>query len=180
MQLLELKKPVILALNMMDIIEERGMEIDLHRLPLRCLAGSLWFQSPRKRTGLDVLMHAVVHHYEEGPQGVIVRYDREIEDRIQRVEDLLREKYPDLTNLRWHAIKMLEYDKEVLKDHPVELKQIVPKLRKEIINEKYDYVESVIKECLFNKEEKSHMTDQVDKILTHPILEFQRSLELWH
>ena len=55
---------------------------------------------------------------------MIVRYDREIEDRIQRVEDLLREKYPDLTNLRWHAIKMLEYDKEVLKDHPVELKQI--------------------------------------------------------
>ena len=33
LQLLELKKPVILALNMMDIVEERGMEIDLHRLP---------------------------------------------------------------------------------------------------------------------------------------------------
>ena len=49
-------------------------------------------------------MHAVVHHYEEGPQGVIVRYDREIEDRIQRVEDLLREKSPDLTNLRWHEM----------------------------------------------------------------------------
>ena len=33
MQLLELGKPVVLALNMMDIVEERGMEIDLHRLP---------------------------------------------------------------------------------------------------------------------------------------------------
>ena len=33
MQLLEFGKPVILALNMMDIVEERGMEIDLHRLP---------------------------------------------------------------------------------------------------------------------------------------------------
>ena len=171
MQLLELKKPVILALNMMDIIEERGMEIDLHRLPEMLGGIPVVPVSARKRTGLDVLMHAVVHHYEEGPQGVIVRYDREIEDRIQRVEDLLREKYPDLTNLRWHAIKMLEYDKEVLKDHPVELEQIVPRsFEKEIINEKYDYVESVIKECLFNKEEKSHMTDQVDKILTHPIL----------
>ena len=47
MQLLELKKPVILALNMMDIIEERGMEIDLHRLP-EMLGGILWFQSPRE------------------------------------------------------------------------------------------------------------------------------------
>ena len=33
LQLIELGKPVILALNMMDIVEERGMEIDLHRLP---------------------------------------------------------------------------------------------------------------------------------------------------
>lgn len=171
LQLLELKKPVILALNMMDIIEERGMEIDLHRLPEMLGGIPVVPVSARKRTGLDVLMHAVVHHYEEGPQGVIVHYDRENEDRIQRVEDLLRKTYPDLTNLRWHAIKMLEYDKEVMKDHPIELKQIVPRsFEKEIINEKYDYVESVVKECLFNKEEKSHMTDQVDRILTHPIL----------
>ncbi len=33
LQLLELGKPVVLALNMMDIVEKRGMEIDLHRLP---------------------------------------------------------------------------------------------------------------------------------------------------
>ena len=46
--------------------------------------------SARKRTGLDVLMHAVVNHYEEGPQGVIVHYDRTIEDRIQRVEDVYK------------------------------------------------------------------------------------------
>ena len=52
---------------------------------------------------------------------------------------------------------MLEYDKEVLKDHPVELKQIVPRsFEKEIINEKYDYVESVIKNvCLIKK--KNHI-----------------------
>ena len=171
LQLLELKKPVILALNMMDIIEERGMEIDLHRLPEMLGSIPVVPVSARKRTGLDVLMHAVVHHYEEGPQGVIVHYDRTIEDRIQRVEDLLREKYPDLTNLRWHAIKMLEYDKEVMKDHPIEFESIVPEtLEKEIINEKYDYVESVVNECLFNKEEKSQMTDRVDRLLTHPVL----------
>ena len=67
LQLLELKKPVILALNMMDIIEERGMEIDLHRLPEMLGSIPVVPVSARKRTGLDVLMHAVVHHYEEGP-----------------------------------------------------------------------------------------------------------------
>ena len=65
MQLIELKKPVILALNMMDIVEERGMEIDMHRLPEMLGEIPVVPVSARKRTGLDVLMHAVVHHYEE-------------------------------------------------------------------------------------------------------------------
>ena len=171
LQLLELKKPVILALNMMDIVEERGMEIDLHRLPEMLGHIPAVPVSARKRTGLDVLMHAVVHHYEEEPQGIVVRYDREMEDKIQRTESLLRETYRELTNLRWHAIKMLEKDKEVMSDHPVDLSGIVSKsYEKEIINEKYDYVEEVIRECLFHKEEKSAMTDKADKLLTHPVL----------
>lgn len=169
LQLLELKKPVILALNMMDIVEDRGMEIDLHRLPEMLGHIPAVPVSARKRTGLDVLMHAVVHHYEEEPQGIVVRYDREIEDKIQKTESALREKYEDLTNLRWHSIKMLEFDKEVMKDHPVDLSGIVTKsYEKQIINEKYDYVEEIIGECLFNKEEKSALTDKADKILTHP------------
>ena len=58
-----------------------------------------------------------------------------------------------------------------MKDHPIEFESIVPEtLEKEIINEKYDYVESVVNECLFNKEEKSQMTDRVDRLLTHPVL----------
>jgi len=169
LQLLELKKPVILALNMMDIVEERGMEIDLHRLPEMLGHIPVVPVSARKRSGLDVLMHAVVHHYEEEPQGIVVRYDKEIEDKLQRTEDVLRKNYPDLTNLRWHGIKMLEFDKEVMKDHPVDLSGIVDtSYEKQIINEKYDYVEEVIQECLFNKEEKSALTDKADKILTHP------------
>lgn len=168
LQLLELKKPVILALNMMDIVEERGMEIDLHRLPEMLGHIPVVPVSARKRTGLDVLMHAVVHHYEEEPQGVVVHYDYEIEDKIQKTENVLRARYSELTNLRWHAIKMLEFDKEVIKDHPVDLTEIIPKsYEKQIINEKYDYVEEIIGECLFNKEEKSALTDKADRILTH-------------
>jgi len=171
LQLLELKKPVILALNMMDIVEERGMEIDLHRLPEMLGHIPVVPVSARKRTGLDVLMHAVVHHYEEEPQGIVVRYDKIIEEKLQQTENALRETYPDLTNLRWHGIKMLEFDKEVMKDHPVDLSAFVTEsYEKQIINEKYDYVEEVIKECLFNKEEKSALTDKADRIFTHPIL----------
>ncbi len=170
LQLLELKKPVILALNMMDIVEERGMEIDLHRLPEMLGHIPVVPVSARKRSGLDVLMHAVVHHYEEGPQGVVVRYEPWLESLIGQVEEALRQRYGEMDNMRWHAIKMLECDEEVKKDHPIDLFHIVSRsYEKEIINEKYDYIEEVIDECLFNKEKQAAMTDRIDSFLTHPV-----------
>ena len=170
LQLLELKKPVILALNMMDIVEERGMEIDLHRLPEMLGHIPVVPVSARKRSGLDVLMHAVVHHYEEGPQGVVVRYESWLESLIGQVEEALRKQYGEMDNMRWHAIKMLECDEEVKKDHPIDLFHIVSRsYEKEIINEKYDYIEEVIDECLFNKEKQADMTDGIDSFLTHPV-----------
>lgn len=171
MQLIELKKPVILALNMMDIVEERGMEIDMHRLPEMLGHIPVVPVSARKRSGLDVLMHAVVHHYEEGPQGVVVHYSRELEEKIHQVEETLYQKYGDMDNMRWHAIKFLEFDEVVVNDHPLDnVETILPKnYEKQIINEKYDYIEEVIQECLMNKDEKAATTDRIDKVLTHPI-----------
>ncbi len=171
LQLLELKKPVILALNMMDIVEDRGMEIDLHRLPEMLGSVPVVPVSARKRTGLDVLLHAVVHHYEEGPQGVVVKYTPQIENMISKIETILKAHYGNLDNLRWHAIKFLEYDEEVWNDHPVDVSNIVDHIyEKEIINQKYDYIEGVIRECLVNKEEKAAFTDKIDEYLTHPFL----------
>lgn len=171
LQLLELKKPVILALNMMDIVEERGMEIDLHRLPEMLGQIPVVPVSARKRTGLDVLMHAVVHHYEEGPQGIVVKYKAGLERKIEKVEIALKARYGDLDNMRWHAIKLLEYDEEVSKDHPILLSNVIDhNYEKEIINEKYDYIEEIIHECLFHKEQKAAFTDQIDRFLTHPVL----------
>lgn len=170
LQLLELKKPVILALNMMDIVEERGMEIDLHRLPEMLGHIPVVPVSARKRSGLDVLMHAVVHHYEEGPQGIVVHYEPWLEGLVSQVEGALRQRYGEMENLRWHAIKMLEYDEEVNKDHPIDLFHIVSRsYEKEIINEKYDYIEEIIDECLFNKKKQAAITDRIDSFLTHPV-----------
>ena len=171
MQLIELKKPVILALNMMDIVEERGMEIDMHRLPEMLGEIPVVPVSARKRTGLDVLMHAVVHHYEEGPQGVVIRYSQEVEEKIRLIEEALFKKYGEMDNMRWHAIKFLEFDQVVIDDHPLDdVSRILPRnYEKQIINEKYDYIEEVIKECLFNKDEKAATTDRVDRLMTHPV-----------
>ena len=61
LQLLEMGKPVVVALNMMDVVEKRGMEIDTSRLH-EMLGVPVVRTSGRTRRGVRPLMHAVVHH----------------------------------------------------------------------------------------------------------------------
>ena len=190
LQLIELGKPVVLALNMMDIVEERGMEIDLHRLP-EMLGVPTIPVSARKKSGLSILMHAVAHHTGlEKPDPLIHHHAKEepshhrhnhheeyamvyrdyIEDKIDQVSDALREAYPDLVNERWHAIKYLEKDEDVMKRYPISIKAEERSYEKDIINQKYDFIEEIIEETLVNKEAKSEFTDRIDKYLTHKYL----------
>lgn len=171
LQLLELGKPVVLALNMMDIIHERGMEIDLHRLPE--LLGNIPVVpvSATKRTGLSVLLHAVIHHYEEGAGEYILRYPKEIESKISVLEALMEKHYPTHSSVRWHAIKLLEDDEDVKEEHPIQVQHVVDRsYEKEIIQCKYAYIEKVVAECLFHRDEKAASTDKIDRLLTHPVL----------
>lgn len=170
LQLLELGKPVVLALNMMDIVAERGMEIDLHRLPEMLGGIPVVSVSAAKRMGLGILLHAVVHHYEEGPAGNILTYGDEIESRISKLEVMMQARFPSHSSVRWHAIKMLEYDEDVRKEHPIDISNVVDRsYEKDIIQEKYRYIETIVKEVLFHKEKKAAFTDKIDTVLTHPI-----------
>ncbi len=171
LQLLELGKPVILAMNMMDVVKERGMEIDNHRLPEMLGNIPVVPVSARKRTGLNTLLHAVQHHYEEDIPGQVVTYSPEIEGKISLLEEKLHEKYPALSYPRWTAIKLLERDEETLKEHPLEEPEILDKsYEKEIINTKYRYIEDVVEEVLFYRNTSGEgRTDRVDALLTHPV-----------
>ena len=170
LQLLELGKPVILALNMMDIGKERGMEIDLHRLPE--MRGDIPGVpvSAARRTGLDILMHAVVHHYEEGPKKDILDYGEEVEEKLSELEERMQSCYPNHSSIRWHAIKLLEDDEEVKKDHPLEVDALAEhSYEKVIARKKYEYIEKIMEEVLFYKDRKAASTDRIDKIMTHPV-----------
>ena len=188
LQLIELGKPVILALNMMDIVQKRGMEIDLHRLP-EMLGIPVIPVSARRKTGLDILMHAAAHHKDQKVTEAtshhhteqtrhrhdhhgeyVMVYSDEIEDKIDLLIDALKKKYPGLKNLRWHAIKLLENDTEITRDYPVDLPQVLDRsYEKDIINQKYDFIDEVIQEVLVNKSAKEAITDKADQLLTHRI-----------
>lgn len=170
LQLLELGKPVVLALNMMDIVEERGMEIDLHRLPEMLGDIPVVPVSARKRTGLDVLMHAVVHHYDEMHVADVVKYSEEIENKIEKIQVILKASNPDIKNDRWMAVKLLENDEEIVEKYGSVTNKIVDKdYSNAIITAKYEYIEEIVEDTLFNKDKKAALTDKVDRVLTHPV-----------
>lgn len=187
LQLIELGKPVVLALNMMDIVEKRGMEIDLHRLP-EMLGIPVVPVSARKRRGLDILMHAALHHSDNTEKTPVIHhhdtsgsrhphdhhrefamvYSDEMEDRIDVVKEQLKKKYPDMFNHRWHAIKILEGDAAVTGQYPVRLPEgFSCEYEQQIINEKYNFIEEIIDEVMVHREEKAAATDKVDAILTN-------------
>ena len=188
LQLLELGKPVVVALNMMDVVEKRGMEIDLHRLP-EMLGAPVIPVSARRRTGLDALLHAAAHHRgRTGPdrlahqprhvgshahdhhQEYAMVYSDEIEDQIDRIIPALEEKHPGVANPRWHALKLLEGDKEVTGQYPLELPGLGEKdYESRIINEKYAFIDEIVEEVLLHKQRQDRLTEKLDGALTHRV-----------
>ena len=188
LQLLELGKPVVLALNMMDIVEKRGMEIDMHRLT-EMLGIPVIPVSARKRRGLDILLHAAAHHKDcKDPDSLIhhhkicsrhqhdhhseyaMVYSDAIEDKIDLIIPELKRRYPELPNYRWHALKLLEGDKEITEKYPVDLPEVLDRsYESDIINQKYDFISEIIEEVLLHKERQDVFTEAVDRVLTSKI-----------
>lgn len=194
LQLIELGKPVVMALNMMDIVEKRGMELDLHRLP-EMLGIPVIPVTARKKRGLEVLMHAVVHHKDftevapvihhhekeekesthihDHHKDQVMVYSDEIEDKIDIVINQLKVKYPEMKQYRWHAIKLLEGDEQIKQEYPLDIPGVLDvSWESQIINEKYDFIQEIIAEVMVNKNEKEEKTDKIDHWLTHRIWGF--------
>lgn len=191
LQLIELGKPVVMALNMMDIVEERGMEIDLHRLP-EMLGIPVIPVSARKKKGLDILIHAASHHQSKKMDAIerhynkegkrsshvkephseyVVVYNDKIEEKIDEVSQRITRKYLDITNVRWHAIKFLELDEDIMEQYPIDLSDVIDRsYETDIINGKYDFIEEIIDEVIVNKSKKEESTDKIDKVLTNQYL----------
>lgn len=184
LQLLELNKPMVLALNMMDIIEKRGMEIDLHRLS-ELLGIPVVPVTARKKQGIHTLMHAACHqeegqnsqvnHRPQAIQGEVIKryameYDYNLESKISKIQSELVHKDPHILNPRWVAIKLLENDKEIKEKYSFDITELIDGDEDtRIINQKYDYIQAIIHEVLLGKKSKDELTDKIDRVVTHPV-----------
>ena len=183
LQLLELGRPVVVALNMMDVVEKRGMEIDVSRLH-EMLGAPVVRTAARARRGIKPLVHAAVHHWDSDVPETFLHdhdegdmpekharyamvYSPDMEARIDAVQAALVERYPDIVNPRWHAIKLLEGDETVARQRPVDLPEVLDRsYESEIINQKYAFIEEIVREVVVNRDERAELTDRVDAVVT--------------
>lgn len=175
LQLLELGKPVVMALNMMDIVEHRGIELDLHRFP-ELLGIPIIPISARKRRGLDTLLHAAVHHVCD-TEAVLegqwsgLDYSEPLEAAIDELEARLRRhsQAGELAErrLRWTAVKLLEKDQQLGRQYR-EL-AVREDLASAFVNEKYNYIEYIVREVMLHREAVDAKTDALDRVLAHGV-----------
>lgn len=176
-QLLELDIPVVVGLNMMDIVEDK---IDLKKLA-RWLNAPVVEVSALKKQGLESLMKQVKNESAKKEQKPFL-FSRSIEDAIGSIQRLL----PETKQTRWYALKVLENDSRILEELSLSKtdQQKITKLREAIENEfdddiesiltaqRYDFIEKLIQDCVKRKRTKHAMSvsDRIDSIVTNRFL----------
>ena len=179
-QIMELGIPVIMAVNMLDVLEKRGDKIHINKLSekLGCEVVEI---SALKGTGIRDLANKAVKLAESKKKNTVVhKFANEVEEVIDETKGLLSADIPE-EQKRFFAIKLLERDekiREIMRTVPDVSKQI-DKLEKAfdddtesiITNERYVYISSIIKDCVTKaKSDKLTASDKIDRIVTNRIL----------
>ncbi len=182
-QLVETGVPVVIALNMADLIEKRGMRIDTKRLSM-LLGCPIVETSALKRSGLHELVDEAVKVAKKKDvslPGDI--FSKELESAVAQVKDLLPANITD-DKKRWYAVKFLENDSRVLESVqlPASAVSSVADLRKEIekkhdddiesivTDERYRYIQKIVKTTVQKGTQKLTTSDRIDQIVTNRIL----------
>ena len=176
-QLMELGIPVIMAINMMDLVEKNGDKIHIDKLS-RKLGCEVVEISALKGTGIQKAAEKAVALAQQKKNMVPVHeFSKDAEDVITEVENKLSGIVSE-DQKRFFAIKLLEKDdkiKEQMKSVPdvsYEIKEMEDKFDDDtesiITNERYVYISSIIGECVSkSSKEKLTTSDKIDRIVTN-------------
>ena len=182
-QLLELGIPVVVAINMMDVVRRNGDKIDIDKLS--CHLGCRFVEiSALKGEGLDEAIEAVKKASERGRKVPQHNFSGEVEHALAHIEEAILHDLPD-EEQRWYAVKLFERDSKVIEKLCIS-KDIVSHIEKDIrhveeefdddseaiiINERYDYIAKILVDC-YKKKNKNGLTlsDKIDKVVTDRFL----------
>ena len=182
-QLIETGVPVVIALNMTDLLEKRGMKIDVARLSM-LMNCPVVETSALKQTGLDKLIDKAVEvaHKKEAdlPKEI---FSEDLEKAVAAVAEVLPESI-SADKKRWYAVKFLENDSKVVESVALSASAagVVESVRKEleekhdddmesiVTDERYKFIQKVVSSSVKKGKDKMTVSDKIDQIVTNRIL----------
>ena len=181
-QLIETGIPVVIALNMADLIEKKGLKIDLKRLSM-VLGCPIVETSALKKRGLDELIETAVKSAkkkEVGLPGAI--FSEKIEALIEEVRGCISNISAE--KARWYAVKAIENDEKAISsvniskealDKARDARVLLEKDRDDdiesiITDERYKYIQKIVSTTVKKGKEELSLSDKIDRIVTNRIL----------
>ncbi|HEY8445064.1 MAG TPA: ferrous iron transport protein B [Bacilli bacterium] len=172
-QILEMDKPVIIALNFVDVVSKRGIKIDLDKLSKE-LGCPVVLTSALKNQGLKELQDLAVS-YQEKRIASKFAYSMNLIKAIERIKNVI-----DVDN-QFIALKLLDKDEiyfEKYQNVKEKIDAIIDEYEKAIDNdsqtgiveERYKIIEKIVQKCVDAKNSKETISDKIDNIVTNKIL----------
>ncbi len=176
-QILELGKPVVIALNMMDALKKAGDKIDVPKLEKK-LGCTVIETVALHGKGVKEVASAAVTAAKTGGKMPQVTFAADVESAISEMSALLPASVPERLR-RWTAIKVLERDEKVIENIGLskksEAEAVTRKLEKAkdddiesiITNERYNYITDMLQGVLVKSGKGETTSDKIDKIVTN-------------
>ena len=183
-QLIELGIPVVVAVNMMDLVRKNGDKIDLGRLgaAMGCKAVEM---SALKGEGCKAAADAAVAAARSGkPADLPKVFTGSVEKAIETIEGLVQGKV-ESRFVRWYAVKLFERDEKVMAElhldsaTAAQVEQAVAAVEQEldddaesiVTNQRYTFIHTVIQKAYTRKARKDNLTvsDRIDRIVTNRV-----------
>lgn len=176
-QLTELGIPVVIAINMLDVLDKKGDIINTQELSKKT-GCPVYEISALKGKGIQEAADAVVKFAKENKKFEVAHvFAKNVEDILENIAEKLPKDIPE-EQKRFYAIKLFERDSKILEtreDFP-DIESIIADAENEfdddsesiITNERYTYISSIIKGCYKKKsKEKLSTSDKIDRIVTN-------------
>jgi ferrous iron transport protein B len=194
LQIMEMGIPVIIALNMIDVAEQRGITVDSEKLSKRMNVPVVKIIA-RSGKGSDELLQEAVNMVNE-PQSIYqnLSYGEDLDIALEEMEKIINNSsflsgfYPS----RWIALKYLEQDQEVRKKGEIdnekihaELREIVLRINEHLLSTldtnteaiiadyRYGYIKSLLQDDVISfshEDDRLYISDQIDNVLTNRFL----------
>ncbi len=187
-QLMDMKKKMILVVNMIDEVEKQGGAVDRHKLE-ELLGIPVILTSAKEHRGVDEIADYVIEVYKKNKPKNKLFYDERIEEQIEKLIRVLHKSphFKDPDEARFIAIRLLDRDEEIYKtihDLPIfiELHEMLGKIYKELemefdeestsdilSNERYALSKALVMKTFKSPPKRVTLTDRLDKLLIHPV-----------